>query len=97
MIALWDRRFRVAVPANATAPLTLSYLGSEAVAALGRHAIADDNPLPRLVYPVLPALRDGEGVIAVPHLGYRRPGTAAWPSLAFFPPSPLCGAGFTVV
>ena len=97
MTAMWDRRFRVALPARAAAPLTLSYLGTDGVAALGRDAVAEDNPLPRLVYPALPALRDREGVAAVPHLAYWRPGTAVRPSLAFFPPAPLCGAAFTVV
>ena len=94
---LWDRRFRASLPPKAVAPLTLSYLGSEGVVALDRHAIADDNPLPRLVYPALPALRDGEGLAAVPHLGYRRPLSRALPKLAFSPLAPLCGAGFTVV
>ena len=95
--ALWDRRFRVALPANAAAPLTLSYLGTEGVTALGRQTVADDNPLPRLAYPALPALRDERGLAAVPHLGYWRSDAAALTTLAFFPPTPLCGAGFTVV
>ena len=95
--ALWDRRFRVALPANAAAPLTLSYLGTEGVTALGRQNVADDNPLPRLAYPALPALRDERGLAAVPHLGYWRSDAAALTTLAFFPPIPLCGAGFTVV
>jgi tRNA(Ile)-lysidine synthase len=93
----WDRRFGVAMPANAAAPLTLSYLGSEGVAAFGRHAVAGDNPLPRLVYPALTALWDGEGLAAVPHLGYRRPQEGLLPDLAFSPQAPLYGAGFTVV
>jgi tRNA(Ile)-lysidine synthase len=97
MTAMWDRRFRVALPAEAAAPLTLSYLGIDGAAALGRHAAAEDNPLPRLVYPTLPALRDREGVAAVPHLAYWRPGTPVRPNLVFFPLAPLCGAGFTVV
>jgi tRNA(Ile)-lysidine synthase len=97
MAGLWDRRFRAVLSAKASAPLTLSCLGSAGVATLGRHAFADDNPLPRLVYPALPALRDGEGLIAVPHLGYRRPRAGSPPTVEFSPPEPLCGAGFTVV
>lgn len=94
---VWDRRFRAALAADAPAPLALSYLGSDGVASLGQRAIADDNPLPRLAYPALVALRDRKGLAAVPHLGYRCPGAGAVPSLAFSPPEPLCGAGFTVV
>ena len=97
MAGLWDRRFRAALAAKAAAPLTLSHLGSEGVAALGRYTVAEDNPLPRLIYPVLPALRDGEGLVAVPYLGYRRPNAGLLPVVAFSPPEPLCGAGFTVV
>jgi tRNA(Ile)-lysidine synthase len=93
----WDRRYHAALPANAPTPLTLCCLGASGVAALGRHAVADDNPLPRLVYPGLPALWDGEGLVAVPHLGYRRRLTGTLPELVFSPQQPLCGAGFTVV
>jgi tRNA(Ile)-lysidine synthase len=94
---LWDRRFRASLSAEAAAPLTLFYLGSSGVAVLGRHVVAEDNPLPRLVYSVLPALWDGEGLAAVAHLGFRRPLSGTLPKLAFSPPEPLCGAGFTVV
>jgi tRNA(Ile)-lysidine synthase len=97
MSGLWDRRFRATMPPEAVASLSLSCLGSEGVAALGGHTIGDGNPLPRLVYPVLPALRDGEGLVAVPHLGYRRPQAGPLPELVFSSPAPLCGAGFTVV
>ena len=95
--ALWDRRFRAVLPANASTPITLSYLGSEGVVRLCRHAVTDNNPLPRLVYPALPALWDGDGLAAVPHLGYRRLRSDTLPEIAFLPPEPLCGAGFTVV
>jgi len=95
--ALWDRRFRASLPAKAATALTLSYLESGGVAVLGRYTVADENPLPRLVYPVLPALWDGEGLAAVPHLGYRRPLSGTLPKLDFSPPESLCGAGFTVV
>jgi tRNA(Ile)-lysidine synthase len=93
----WDRRFRAALPANAAAPITLSYLGSDRAGRLDRQVGADDKPLPRLAYHALPALWDGEGLAAVPHLGYRRPRSGSLPELAFSPAEPLCGAGFTVV
>jgi tRNA(Ile)-lysidine synthase len=92
----WDRRFRAALPEGAVASLSLSCLGSEGVAALGRQVVAGDNPLPRLVYPALPALWDEDGLIAVPHLGYRQKRAAVLPSVAFSSLAPLCGAGFTV-
>jgi hypothetical protein len=56
-----------------------------------------EGDLPRLVHPVLPALWDREGLAAVPHLGYRRPGSGPLPQLSFRPANPLTSAGFTVV
>jgi len=94
---LWDRRFRATLPRTARGPMILSYLGADGVAALGRGAAADASLLPRLVYPALPAFRDGEGLAAVPHLDYRRGLAEDLPSLAFSPSEPLFGAGFTVV
>ncbi len=35
---LWDRRFRIALPATAAGPLNLDYLGADGVAELGRRA-----------------------------------------------------------
>jgi tRNA(Ile)-lysidine synthase len=90
---LWDRRFAVAVPRAAASGLMVGYLG-HGEGALPAHR---DGPLPPLVHPVLPALRDAHGLAAVPHLGYRRTGLAALPSLLFRPINPLTRAGFTVV
>lgn len=98
MSALWDGRFAVSLPADAPAPMTLGFLGVEGVAALGRDAIADGNPLPRLAYPALPAFRDAAGqIVAVPHLGFRRATVAGIAALVFRPLVPLSGTGFTVV
>ena len=92
----WDGRFAASLPAAGGAALLLGTLGADGVVALGRAAVADRNALPRLVFPTLPAFRDAQGLVAVPHLGYsRQPGVQ--PQLAFLPPAPLCGAGFTVV
>jgi hypothetical protein len=66
------------------------------VAALGRHAVSDYNPLPRLVYPALAAFRDADGLAAIPHLDYCR-ASGTMPHLVFRPSAPLLGAGFTVV
>jgi tRNA(Ile)-lysidine synthase len=95
---VWDRRFAVAVPRAAMPDLALGYLGQRGIIG-DRRRLADrhDNDLPRLVYPVLPALWDEAGIVAVPHLGHSRPGAATLPTLAFRPLNPLSLAGFTVV
>src|SRR4029077_703819 len=95
---VWDRRFAVAVPRAAMPGLALGYLGQRGIIG-NRTPLADreGRDLPRLVYPVLPALWDEAGVVAVPHLGYSRPGAATLPTLAFRPLNPLSLAGVTVV
>jgi tRNA(Ile)-lysidine synthase len=95
MPALWDNRFVATLPADA-GPMTLCSLGAAGVAALGRHAVSDYNPLPRLVYPALAAFRDADGLAAIPHLDYCR-ASGTMPHLVFRPSAPLFGAGFTVV
>jgi len=95
---LWDRRFIVVLPASATGAVTVGYLGRSGVVALNRHRPQTRRrSLPRLIYPVLPAVWDQEGVAAVPHLGYRRDGAAALPEFNFRPINRLTRAGFTVV
>jgi tRNA(Ile)-lysidine synthase len=95
--AVWDRRFRATVPIAASGPLTVGQLGADGVAALRRDTIRADNLLPRLVYPTLPAFWDAAGIVAVPHLCYRRPMTAPIADLAFSPTASLMDSGFTVV
>jgi tRNA(Ile)-lysidine synthase len=95
MSVIWDGRFAATLAAHA-APMALGCLGRDGATELGRGRPSGSNPLPRLVYPSLPALRDGEGLAAVPHLDYSRsPGTSAM--LVFRPSAPLLGASFTVV
>ena len=90
---VWDRRFAVTLAPDAATGFTLDYLGRHGAAPIERRG----GGLPRLVYPVLPALWDEQGLAAVPHLGYRRAGVGALPLLAFCPDSALTTAGFTVV
>jgi tRNA(Ile)-lysidine synthase len=97
MSAMWDRRFAANLSATAPGPVTVGLLGARDVAALPRLAVADDNPLPRLVYPTLPAVWDDAGLAAVPHLSYRRATATCVAELAFRPPVSLMGVGFTVV
>ncbi len=97
----WDRRFAVALPAAAAGPVMVSALGVAGVAEcdrrVGRRAQADGPAaLPRFLYPVLPAVRDAAGLLAVPHLGYCR-AEAVSPVFLFRPANPLTRAGFTVV
>ena len=59
------------------------------------------TPIPPPVRPTLPALKDANGVLSVPHLGYRRRSGGAgnlWISgISCAPAQPLAGASFTVV
>jgi len=93
---VWDRRFAAGLPASLSRRLSLGCLGQDGVAALPRTANSSGTPLPRLVYPALPAFRDGDALAAVPHLGYSRL-RGPQPDLQFRPSAPLFGAGFTVV
>ena len=96
MAGIWDKRFAVRLPAAAAGPVTIGALGAAGVAALGRR-LGERNPLPRLVYPALPAVWDDAGLVAVPHLSWRRPTAEHLPELAFRPTVSLFGAAFTVV
>ena len=99
---LWDGRFRVSFAPGAAGkgPLRLSALG-----AAGWRAVRDelDRPpaMPDGVRRSLPALRDDEGVVEAPHLGYRRCGADAGPPafarIAFAPSRPLAATEFAVV
>ncbi len=94
---LWDGRFAIAVPADAPEGLSLGPLGAEGAARLA----ADASGLPALVRATLPALFDGAGLLAVPSMGWRRPGAAralGSREIAVFAPSrPLGGHRLTVV
>ncbi len=95
---VWDRRFKVALPATAPRPLTLDYLGESGVAELGGRAPELRRiGLPPLIRPILPALWDEKGIVAVPHIGYRREEVSPLPKLAFRPVKCMSDAGFAVV
>jgi len=94
---LWDRRFLATLSLAAERPVRIAPLGSNGAAVVGRNRPRDDNPLPRFIYPTLPAFWDDAGVLAVPHLLWARTTTGCRASLAFRPPVSLFGAGFTVV
>jgi tRNA(Ile)-lysidine synthase len=90
----WDRRFAVSLSSRATAAVIIGYLGQYAGAA---PECGFGGKLPPLIHSVLPAFWDEEGIMAVPHLGYARPGLLVLPKLSFRPVKPLTPAGFTVV
>jgi tRNA(Ile)-lysidine synthase len=94
----WDRRFKVLLPPGRSAPLTIGYLGAAGVAQLNRLAPQPRRShLPRLLFPILPAAWDENGIVSVPHLGYRRDRDGALPRFIFRPVNPLTHAGFAVV
>jgi tRNA(Ile)-lysidine synthase len=95
--ALWDRRFLATLPIAASRSVTVGALGADGAGLSKKEAIADDNPLPRLVYPELPAIRDANGVAAVPHLCWRRATNECTATLLFRPSVSLLSSGFTVV
>lgn len=91
----WDGRFALGSSPDLPADAVFGCLGQS-----GFHiAVAADRAggLPRLVRPVLPAFWDAEGLIAVPHLGYRRRGMTAAPRPIFSPRNGLSRGDFTVV
>ncbi len=94
---VWDRRFALVAPPGVAGSFTLGYLGRDGVAELALRAPGLRHAgLPPLVRPILPALRDEDGIAAVPHLGYRREGVAVLPKLVFRPLKSLSDAGFAV-
>jgi tRNA(Ile)-lysidine synthase len=102
---LWDRRFAIEFTATngkaTSGAARLTSLGDD-----GWAAVAADRPdikscpLPMAVRPSLPALRDGQGIFAVPHLLYKRDGDdgpgVAFARLKFMPPNTISGAGFCI-
>ena len=91
---LWDRRFGVTPPQHAASKLMLGYLGQSGMRSVFDR---DDGALPRLLHPVLPAVWDETGLIAVTNLGYARAAATELPRIAFHPVNRLSHAGFTVV
>ncbi|TVR82763.1 MAG: tRNA lysidine(34) synthetase TilS [Rhodospirillales bacterium] len=101
----WDNRFHIVLsgafrPENPDPP-RLGALGIDAARALAAHIgpAAPHRPdgIPPAVWPTLPALFDADGLIAVPHLGFRRdgvgPGSARINRIAFRPYTPAGGVG----
>ncbi len=105
MDVVWDNRFRIRLGGRRSTgrtSYTIAALGAEGWSRLVReHPDLDSCGVPPAARLTLPALRDRRGIIAVPHLGYRRPGrgsSALTIKVAeFSPPQPMMGALFAVV
>jgi tRNA(Ile)-lysidine synthase len=102
---LWDNRFLAWRQAGAsTLPgLSIGALGVEGAAtmrAIAPKAIVGGgvaHHLPGIVRPSLPALWQDGSLLAVPHIGWRRPGSDPGVEVRLRPARPLSGSGFTVV
>jgi tRNA(Ile)-lysidine synthase len=85
----WDGRFMLRSPPDAPAGLSLGALGADRVPL----CVFD---VPGAARPTLPALRDRDGLAAVPRLGFFRDGGLGGALLRFRPARPLTQGGFTV-
>lgn len=95
----WDRRFTVALGRGAefNGKCTVGRLGSEGISTLRRQLTDEGAALARIPVPVrpsLPAFRDLDGVLAVPHLNYARSGAERRFQAAFCPVGSVGGGVF---
>ena len=86
--AVWDRRFCLAAATDPPAGATLGPLGSDAA------LLRKWSDLPAALLRTLPALRRGDRLLAVPHLGYPDPAACAAAPVLFAPSRPAAGAPF---
>lgn len=99
----WDGRFTVTARRNRRGPVTIGALGKADARRLRQEDVLELGALPRLALPSLPALRDGVGLLAVPHLSWRRAvkGQTVDPLDDYVIAGPLAklrnAAGFTLV
>jgi tRNA(Ile)-lysidine synthase len=94
---LWDNRF-LARRRKEGAAMQIGALGVEGAASMRAIAPAGAaHHLPSIVRPSLPAFWQDGRLLAVPHLGWRRPGVESGVEIRLRPARPLSGSGFTVV
>ena len=94
----WDRRFAVRLAAGEGGAVTVAKLGRDGWrTALSAGPDSGRIGLPEPVRETLPALWDGNGLAAVPHLGFSRPGFTLSAVASHAPEAVLCGPAFPVV
>jgi tRNA(Ile)-lysidine synthase len=93
-ITRWDGRFAVALAAGASDRLTVGALGRETPPGTRR----DARRTPGAARQAFPAIRDLVGIVAIPHLHYRRSDAAGMAvNVSFRPRRSLTSPGFTDV
>lgn len=94
----WDRRFAVRLAAGEGGAVTVAKTGREGwQMALSASPDSRRIGLPEPVRETLPALWDGNGLAAVPHLGFSRPGFPLSAVALHAPGVVLAGPAFPVV
>jgi tRNA(Ile)-lysidine synthase len=86
--AVWDRRFRIANAEAAPIGATIGKLGDDAA------RFRRVSPLPSALLRTLPAIRIGEKLASVPHLGYRSSENDQGVTVLFSPRKPATGPRF---
>jgi tRNA(Ile)-lysidine synthase len=86
--ALFDNRFRVIVSHGLPHGATIGKLGNDAARVRRR------SDLPSVVLRTLPAIRVGDKLAMVPHIGYVDKMVDARVTVIFCPPGPVAGANF---
>ena len=86
--AIWDGRFRQIARGAVPSGTLIGKLGGDAARFRGC------SNLPSAVLRTMPALRLGEVLASVPHLGYARQGTEPLMTLLFAPDKPAAGPSF---
>jgi tRNA(Ile)-lysidine synthase len=86
--AVWDNRFRLPVSASPPPGAELGPLGADSV------RFRRLSNLPSAILRVLPAIRCGSALFAVPHLGYPDAASCARVPVLFSPPRPAACARF---
>jgi tRNA(Ile)-lysidine synthase len=87
---MWDRRFRLDWPFGLPNGATIGPLGADAA------QFRRPKTLGSAILATLPAVRDRQGLVAVPHLGYFKEWTNPKLRLRLCPSSAAAGAGFVV-
>jgi tRNA(Ile)-lysidine synthase len=86
--AVWDGRFRLAINGAVPSGLSVGKLGNDAT------RFRRQSQLPSAVLRTLPAIRIGERLTAVPHLGFAADNMSARLATLFCPRMPAAGSCF---